>query len=96
MIWDEYTVIDIGSSRRYMDASTIPKDNQIFPFSNIYLMNWIWFFFSPSYCAYFIQVKYLWLLFDLAAGPDNLVENGPYKWVTGSSAFLFFISSSWY
>ncbi|XP_047951788.1 alpha-mannosidase I MNS4 isoform X2 [Salvia hispanica] len=23
-------------------------------------------------------VKYLWLLFDLAAGPDNLVENGPY------------------
>ncbi|KAK6138903.1 hypothetical protein DH2020_027364 [Rehmannia glutinosa] len=24
-------------------------------------------------------VKYLWLLFDLAAGPDNLVENGPYK-----------------
>ncbi|GFP86082.1 probable alpha-mannosidase i mns4 [Phtheirospermum japonicum] len=25
-------------------------------------------------------VKYLWLLFDLAAGPDNLVENGPYKY----------------
>jgi len=24
-------------------------------------------------------VKYLWLLFDLAAGPDNIVENGPYK-----------------
>ncbi|PKI56439.1 hypothetical protein CRG98_023177 [Punica granatum] len=24
-------------------------------------------------------VKYLWLLFDLAAGPDNLIENGPYK-----------------
>ncbi|KAI7743573.1 hypothetical protein M8C21_000772 [Ambrosia artemisiifolia] len=24
-------------------------------------------------------VKYLWLLFDLAAGPDNLVENGPYN-----------------
>ena len=25
------------------------------------------------------QVKYLWLLFDLAVGPDNLVESGPYK-----------------
>ena len=24
------------------------------------------------------QVKYLWLLFDLAVGGDNLVENGPY------------------
>ncbi|GAB4843287.1 Alpha-mannosidase I mns4 [Ancistrocladus abbreviatus] len=24
-------------------------------------------------------VKYLWLLFDLAVGPDNLVENGPYN-----------------
>lgn len=27
----------------------------------------------------FVQVKYLWLLFDLAAGPDNLIETGPYK-----------------
>ncbi|ONK67370.1 uncharacterized protein A4U43_C06F19470 [Asparagus officinalis] len=26
-------------------------------------------------------VKYLWLLFDLAVGPDNLVENGPYKYI---------------
>ncbi|KAK4798772.1 hypothetical protein SAY86_031098 [Trapa natans] len=26
-------------------------------------------------------VKYLWLLFDLAVGPGNLVENGPYKLV---------------
>lgn len=25
-----------------------------------------------------IQVKYLWLLFDLAAGGDNLVEKGPH------------------
>ncbi|RWW34854.1 hypothetical protein GW17_00000361 [Ensete ventricosum] len=24
-------------------------------------------------------VKYLWLLFDLSVGPDNIVENGPYK-----------------
>ncbi|KAF6148314.1 hypothetical protein GIB67_025533 [Kingdonia uniflora] len=24
-------------------------------------------------------VKYLWLLFDLAVGPNNLVENGPYN-----------------
>ncbi|XP_010542915.1 PREDICTED: alpha-mannosidase I MNS4 isoform X2 [Tarenaya hassleriana] len=24
-------------------------------------------------------VKYLWLLFDLAVGPDNRVENGPYQ-----------------
>ncbi|KAJ3696116.1 hypothetical protein LUZ60_001493 [Juncus effusus] len=26
-------------------------------------------------------VKYLWLLFDLAVGPDNLVETGPYKYI---------------
>ncbi|KAJ6797687.1 alpha-mannosidase I MNS4 [Iris pallida] len=26
-------------------------------------------------------VKYLWLLFDLAVGPDNIVENGPYKYI---------------
>ncbi|KAE8731520.1 Tetratricopeptide repeat-like superfamily protein isoform 1 [Hibiscus syriacus] len=26
-----------------------------------------------------VQLKYLWLLFDLAVGPDNLVERGPYK-----------------
>ncbi|WVZ68650.1 hypothetical protein U9M48_017566 [Paspalum notatum var. saurae] len=26
-------------------------------------------------------VKYLWLLFDLAAGPDNIVENGPYRYI---------------
>ena len=32
--------------------------------------------------APYIQVKYLWLLFDLAAGPDNLIENGPYKYVS--------------
>lgn len=25
-----------------------------------------------------LQVKYLWLLFDLGAGGDNLVEKGPY------------------
>jgi mannosidase alpha-like ER degradation enhancer 2 len=25
-----------------------------------------------------LQVKYLWLLFDLAVDGDNLVENGPY------------------
>ncbi|CAL9164442.1 unnamed protein product [Musa hybrid cultivar] len=26
-------------------------------------------------------VKYLWLLFDLSVGPDNIVENGPYKYI---------------
>ncbi|KMZ61126.1 mannosyl-oligosaccharide 1,2-alpha-mannosidase, family GH47 [Zostera marina] len=26
-------------------------------------------------------VKYLWLLFDLAAGPSNIIENGPYRYV---------------
>ncbi|WOK99416.1 alpha-mannosidase I MNS4 [Canna indica] len=26
-------------------------------------------------------VKYLWLLFDLAVGPDNIIENGPYKYI---------------
>ncbi|XP_015079517.1 alpha-mannosidase I MNS4 isoform X1 [Solanum pennellii] len=33
-------------------------------------------------------VKYLWLLFDLAAGPDNLVENGPYKYVFSTEGHL--------
>lgn len=26
------------------------------------------------------QVKYLWLLFDLAVDSDNLVDNGPYRY----------------
>lgn len=34
-------------------------------------------------------VKYLWLLFDLAAGPDNLVENGPYKYIFSTEGHLF-------
>ncbi|CAK7327170.1 unnamed protein product [Dovyalis caffra] len=33
-------------------------------------------------------VKYLWLLFDLASGPDNLVENGPYKYVFSTEGHL--------
>ncbi|XP_074322190.1 alpha-mannosidase I MNS4 isoform X3 [Apium graveolens] len=33
-------------------------------------------------------VKYLWLLFDLAAGSDNLVENGPYKYVFSTEGHL--------
>ncbi|KAA8527695.1 hypothetical protein F0562_035436 [Nyssa sinensis] len=33
-------------------------------------------------------VKYLWLLFDLAAGPDNLVENGPYKYIFSTEGHL--------
>ncbi|XP_047153472.1 alpha-mannosidase I MNS4 isoform X2 [Vigna umbellata] len=33
-------------------------------------------------------VKYLWLLFDLAVGPDNLVENGPYKYVFSTEGHL--------
>ncbi|GMH19975.1 hypothetical protein Nepgr_021816 [Nepenthes gracilis] len=33
-------------------------------------------------------VKYLWLLFDLAVGPDNLVENGPYKYIFSTEGHL--------
>ncbi|KAI3978754.1 hypothetical protein MKX01_015929 [Papaver californicum] len=33
-------------------------------------------------------VKYLLLLFDLAAGPDNLVENGPYKYIFSTEGHL--------
>ncbi|WCJ23917.1 Alpha-mannosidase I MNS4 [Euphorbia peplus] len=33
-------------------------------------------------------VKYLWLLFDLGSGPDNLVENGPYKYVFSTEGHL--------
>ncbi|KAK8953108.1 putative alpha-mannosidase I MNS4 [Platanthera guangdongensis] len=33
-------------------------------------------------------VKYLWLLFDLAVGPDNMVENGPYKYVFSTEGHL--------
>ncbi|XP_050217019.1 alpha-mannosidase I MNS4 [Mercurialis annua] len=33
-------------------------------------------------------VKYLWLLFDLASGPDNLVENGPYKYIFSTEGHL--------
>ncbi|XP_075512241.1 alpha-mannosidase I MNS4 [Primulina tabacum] len=33
-------------------------------------------------------VKYLWLLFDLAAGPNNLVETGPYKYIFSTEGHL--------
>ncbi|KAL2923921.1 Alpha-mannosidase I MNS4, partial [Bienertia sinuspersici] len=33
-------------------------------------------------------VKYLWLLFDLAVGPDNLVENGPYQYIFSTEGHL--------
>lgn len=33
-------------------------------------------------------VKYLWLLFDLAVGPDNIVENGPYKYLFSTEGHL--------
>ncbi|KAK4258077.1 hypothetical protein QN277_007577 [Acacia crassicarpa] len=33
-------------------------------------------------------VKYLWLLFDLAVGPDNIVENGPYKYIFSTEGHL--------
>ncbi|XP_071938004.1 alpha-mannosidase I MNS4-like isoform X2 [Coffea arabica] len=33
-------------------------------------------------------VKYLWLLFDLGAGPDNLIENGPYKYIFSTEGHL--------
>nr|CAB3478469.1 unnamed protein product [Digitaria exilis] len=33
-------------------------------------------------------VKYLWLLFDLGAGPDNIVENGPYKYIFSTEGHL--------
>ncbi|XP_078429840.1 glycosyl hydrolase family 47 protein [Wolffia australiana] len=37
-------------------------------------------------------VKYLWLLFDLAVGPDNLVENGPYKYIFNTEGHLLPVS----
>lgn len=33
-------------------------------------------------------VKYLWLLFDLAVAPDNLVENGPYRYIFSTEGHL--------
>ncbi|KAK0607560.1 hypothetical protein LWI29_016744 [Acer saccharum] len=33
-------------------------------------------------------VKYLWLLFDLAVGKENLVENGPYKYIFSTEGHL--------
>ncbi|XP_056696051.1 alpha-mannosidase I MNS4 isoform X2 [Spinacia oleracea] len=33
-------------------------------------------------------VKYLWLLFDLAVGGDNLVESGPYKYIFSTEGHL--------
>ncbi|XP_048497511.1 alpha-mannosidase I MNS4 isoform X2 [Beta vulgaris subsp. vulgaris] len=33
-------------------------------------------------------VKYLWLLFDLAVGPDNLVESGPYEYIFSTEGHL--------
>ncbi|KAL9684273.1 hypothetical protein QQ045_021708 [Rhodiola kirilowii] len=33
-------------------------------------------------------VKYLWLLFDLASGLENLVENGPYKYVFSTEGHI--------
>ncbi|KAK1593011.1 hypothetical protein Q3G72_034423 [Acer saccharum] len=33
-------------------------------------------------------VKYLWLLFDLAVGPENLVENGPYRYIFSTEGHL--------
>ncbi|KAJ0982420.1 hypothetical protein J5N97_010675 [Dioscorea zingiberensis] len=33
-------------------------------------------------------VKYLWLLFDLAVGPDNIVESGPYKYIFSTEGHL--------
>ncbi|KAK3162094.1 hypothetical protein QOZ80_1BG0085310 [Eleusine coracana subsp. coracana] len=38
-------------------------------------------------------VKYLWLLFDLAAGPDNIVENGPYKYIFSTEGHLLPVTS---
>ncbi|KAK0607344.1 hypothetical protein LWI29_013574 [Acer saccharum] len=35
-----------------------------------------------------ILVKYLWLLFDLAVGLENLVENGPYKYIFSTEGHL--------
>ncbi|BFI23517.1 ER degradation enhancer, mannosidase alpha-like 2 [Marchantia polymorpha subsp. ruderalis] len=34
-------------------------------------------------------VKYLWLLFDLAAGGDNLVETGPHLYIFSTEGHLF-------
>ncbi|XP_006403205.2 alpha-mannosidase I MNS4 [Eutrema salsugineum] len=33
-------------------------------------------------------VKYLWLLFDLAVNSDNLVDNGPYKYIFSTEGHL--------
>lgn len=33
-------------------------------------------------------VKYLWLLFDFAVGPDNIVENGPYKYIFSTEGHI--------
>jgi mannosidase alpha-like ER degradation enhancer 2 len=33
-------------------------------------------------------VKYLWLLFDLAVDSDNLVDNGPYKYIFSTEGHL--------
>ncbi|ERN01444.1 alpha-mannosidase I MNS4 isoform X1 [Amborella trichopoda] len=37
-------------------------------------------------------VKYLWLLFDLAVSADNMVENGPYRYIFSTEGHLFPIS----
>eukprot|EP00252_Welwitschia_mirabilis_P021785 TRINITY_DN5694_c0_g1_i1.p1 TRINITY_DN5694_c0_g1~~TRINITY_DN5694_c0_g1_i1.p1 ORF type:complete len:632 (-),score=121.21 TRINITY_DN5694_c0_g1_i1:165-2060(-) len=34
-------------------------------------------------------VKYLWLLFDLAAGGENIVERGPYPYIFSTEGHLF-------
>ncbi|XP_031488090.1 alpha-mannosidase I MNS4 isoform X2 [Nymphaea colorata] len=37
-------------------------------------------------------VKYLWLLFDLAVGAENIVENGPYQYVFSTEGHLLPLS----
>ncbi|THG06277.1 hypothetical protein TEA_006052 [Camellia sinensis var. sinensis] len=43
---------------------------------------------NPTQLPKGYKVKYLWLLFDLAAGSDNLLENGPYKYIFSTEGHL--------
>lgn len=78
------TDVELHKQEDHMESFFLAETvNFFFFFKKNNYVSQIWICFNYLTCFFCIskifQVKYLWLLFDLAVDSDNLVDNGPYK-----------------
>ncbi|KAG1347674.1 Alpha-mannosidase I MNS4 [Cocos nucifera] len=84
-VWKKYGFTPEGFNLATLNVQSGQKS---YPLRPELMESTYWLFKATRDPSSLFQVKYLWLLFDLAVGPDNIVENGPYKYMFSTEGHL--------